>query len=89
MDVVSVRLQVSRRDIVLLCSLVEGYEGVAVVHTVDSTQGLVELLVAPAFHTTALTLLEALAQEIHLHLIAAGDVSSLPGSAPGDKRYIE
>jgi hypothetical protein len=55
-----------------LCSIVAGYEGVAVVRTIDSRQGLVELLVAPAFYVTALTLLHALTQDMDLHLIDAG-----------------
>jgi hypothetical protein len=84
MDVVSVRLQVARRDIALLCCLVEGYEGVAVVRTVDPVQGLVELLVAPAFHTTALTLLKALTQDIDLHLVEAGESFTLQRKNPGD-----
>jgi hypothetical protein len=73
MDTVRLLLRIPRCDIVLLCSIVAGYEGVAVVRTVDPSQGLVELLVAPAFHTTALTLLHALAQDMDLHLVDAGE----------------
>lgn len=72
MDTVCLLLRIPRRDIGLLCSIVAGYEGVAVVRTVDSGQGLVELLVAPAFYATALTLLHALTQDMDLHLIDAG-----------------
>jgi hypothetical protein len=59
-----------------LCSIVAGYEGVAVVRTVDSGQGLVELLVAPAFYATALTLLHALTQDMDLQLVDAGETQS-------------
>jgi hypothetical protein len=78
MDVVCVQLQVARRDIVLLCCLFEGYEGVAVVRTIDPIQGLVELLVAPAFHTTALTLLNVLAEDMELRLVASREASLPP-----------
>lgn len=77
MDTVCLLLRIPRCDIVLLCSIVAGYEGVAVVRTVDPAQGLVELLVAPAFHTTALTLLHALAQDMDLHLVDAGESTPL------------
>jgi hypothetical protein len=73
MDTVRLLLQVPRHNIILLCSIIEGYEGVAVLRTVNPAQGLLELLVAPAFCTTALTLLHALAQEMDLHLIAPED----------------
>lgn len=82
MDVVCIRLQVLQRDIALLCSLIAGYEGVAIVRTVDSTQGLVELLVAPAFYVTALTLLTAFSQDIDLCLIETRE--SLSIVHPGD-----
>jgi hypothetical protein len=78
MDVVYVRLQVPRRDIALLCHLFAGYEGIAIVHTVDAAQGLVELLVAPDFHTTALLLLNALTQELEVRLVDTGAAPSPP-----------
>jgi hypothetical protein len=79
MDVVRVLLQVPCCDIVLLCSILEGYEGIAVVRTVNPAQGLIELLVAPAFHAAALDLLKAIAQDIALRLIESG--TSSPPSA--------
>ena len=76
MDTVHLLLRTPRRNIVLLCSIIEAYEGVAVVRTVDPAQGLLELLVAPAFCATALTLLHALAQEMELCLIDTGEADS-------------
>ena len=75
MDTRRVLIQVARADIGLLCSLIAGYEGVAIVRTIDPRQGLVELLVAPAFYPTALAILQALAQEMSLCLLdaVAGD----------------
>ena len=70
------RLQVPRQDIALLCNLFAGYEGIAIVRTVNPAQGLVELLVAPDFHTTALLLLNALAQELEVRLVEVGELPS-------------
>ena len=77
MDTRCVLVRVARHDIGLLCSLMAGYEGVAVVRTIAPGQGLVELLVAPAFYTVALDILQALAQEMPLCLLdaEAGDSS--------------
>jgi hypothetical protein len=62
-------VQVPRRDIALLCHFVAGYEGVAIVRTVDASQGGVVLLVAPAFWSTACALLHALAQEMDVQIL--------------------
>lgn len=69
METVCLLLQAPRRNIVRLCSIIEGYEGVAILRTVNAAQGLLELLVAPAFHDTARALLHALAHDMDLHVI--------------------
>jgi hypothetical protein len=69
MDTRCVLVRVERHDIGLLCSLMAGYEGVAIVRTVDPQQGLVALLVAPAFYRTVLDIIRALAQEMPLCLL--------------------
>ena len=74
METVCILLRAPRRHIGLLCGLIEGYEGVAVLRTVDPVQGLLELLVAPAFHSTALAVVHALTHDLDLCLIDAGDV---------------
>lgn len=63
MDVVQVLIQVRRRDIAFLCNLVGTYEGLGIVRTLDAAQGIVELMIAPAFYDTALTLLHDLSRE--------------------------
>jgi hypothetical protein len=69
MDTRCVLVRVERHDIGLLCSFMAGYEGVAIVRTVDPKQGLVALLVAPAFYTTVLDIVQALSQEMPLCLL--------------------
>jgi len=73
MDTRCVLVRVERHDIGLLCSLMAGYEGVAIVRTVDPQQGVVVLLVAPAFYTTVLDIVQALSQEMPLSLLATED----------------
>lgn len=82
MDTRCMLVRVERQDIGLLCGLMAAYEGVAIVRTLDPQQGLVELLVAPAFYTTALSIMQALAQEMSLCLLTTGaeDVSQGMGS---------
>ena len=63
MDVVNLLVQVRRRDIALLCNLMGSYEGLGIVRTLDAKEGIVELMVAPAFYDTALALLHDLARE--------------------------
>jgi hypothetical protein len=69
MDTRCVLVRVERHDIGLLCSFMAGYEGVAIVRTVDPKQGLVALLVAPAFYRTVLDIIRALSQEMPLCLL--------------------
>jgi hypothetical protein len=73
MDTRCVLVRVERHDIGLLCSLMAGYEGVAMVRTVDPRQGIVVLLVAPAFYTTVLDIVQALSQEMPLCLLETED----------------
>ena len=83
MDTRCVLVRLERHNIGLLCSLMAGYEGVAIVRTVDAQQGLVALLVAPAFYVTILDILGGISQEIPLCLLPpeVGDTpeSILPG----------
>lgn len=70
MDVVQFLVQVRRHDIALLCNLVGSYEGLGLIRTLDAEQGIVELMIAPAFHDTTLALLHDLAQnELSLRIL--------------------
>ena len=62
MDVAQFLLQVRRHDIALLCNLVGSYEGLGLIRTLDADQGIVELMIAPAFCETTVALLHDLAQ---------------------------
>ena len=73
-----------RRDIALFCNLVGSYEGLGIVRTRDAAQGLVELMVAPAFRDTALSLLHDLArEEIPLRIVEPPAAVHHDSAAPG------
>jgi hypothetical protein len=78
METTRLLLQAPRRNIVLLRGIIEGYEGVAILRTVNATQGLLELLVAPAFHDTVRDLLHALTHDMDLYVFDANH-PLLPG----------
>lgn len=69
MDVERLLLRTPRPNIVRLCALLEGYEGMAVLRTIDAAQGLLELLVAPAFRGTMQQILQSLGDEVELDLL--------------------
>ncbi len=66
-------VRVERQHIGFLCSLMAGYEGLAIVRTLDPQQGLVELLLAPSSRPTVIALLQAIAQEFPLGLSLLND----------------
>lgn len=70
MEIVSLHIQIASHDIALFCNLMAGYEGVAIVRTLDPGNGHLELLVAPDFRATAMTLLHVFSQEMTIQLLA-------------------
>jgi len=56
--------RVDPKRIVLLKSMLEGYEGLVVVRTADPKEGVVELLVSPDFLEEMKQILEDLSQQI-------------------------
>jgi hypothetical protein len=56
--------RVDPKRIVLLKSLLEGYEGLVVVRTADPKEGVVELLVSPDFVAETEQILEDLSHQI-------------------------
>ena len=70
MDVVRLQIQIKRHDIAFLCNLVGSYEGLGIVRTLDAEEGIVEMMIAPAFRETVLGLLDRLSQgEVPLRIL--------------------
>jgi hypothetical protein len=63
MDTISLLLQIPPQEIAFLSFILESYEGVAIVRTVDPHQGLVELMVSPDYQEEIKEILKDLAQE--------------------------
>ena len=63
-DSVQWQIEVDKKDIAYIVSIFEGYDYLAVVRTIDSTHGLIELMISPDFLEDTRKLTEALAKEI-------------------------
>jgi hypothetical protein len=69
MDIVTWYYRVDPRRIVLLKSMLEGYEGLVVVRTADPKEGVVELLVSPDFTDELKQILEDLSSRIWMEAV--------------------
>jgi hypothetical protein len=63
MDTISLIIQIPPQEIAYLSFIIESYEGVAVVRTIDPRAGLVELMVSPHFQVEMDAVLADLARE--------------------------
>ncbi len=66
MDTHSLFLRVPCKDIAYLKFIIESYEGMAVVRTIDPDQAIVELMIAPGWEEEVERVLEALRKEISI-----------------------
>ncbi len=64
MDLCEIFLELLPEDIAYLKFIVESYEGVGIVRTVDQKRAIVDLLVVEDFMQTALSILASLQQEV-------------------------
>lgn len=76
MDIFAWYYRVDPRRIVLLKSMLEGYEGLVVVRTADPKEGVVELLVSPDFTDELRGILEDLSSRIWMEPVAGSGYSS-------------
>jgi len=64
MDTYSRYFRVRREDIAYLKSILESYEGMAVLRTTDPDEAVVELMVAPGWEKDAEEVIDGLKKEI-------------------------
>ncbi len=64
MDLCEIFLELLPEDIAYLKFIIESYEGVGIVRTVDQKRAIVDLLVVEDFMQTALSILASLQQEV-------------------------
>ena len=63
-DSIQWQIEVDKKDIAYIVSIFDGYENLAVVRTLDSSLGLIELLVSPNYLEDTRKLIGALSKEI-------------------------
>ncbi len=66
MDTITYRAIIDKAHIGFLNSIIESYEGIAVVRTLDAPSGVVELWIAPAFEDLVNSVMNDIADEISL-----------------------
>jgi hypothetical protein len=71
MDTISLLLQIPPQEIAYLSFIMESYEGVAVVRTLDPHEGLVELMVPPDYQDEIGEILKDLAQEFPIQEVTS------------------
>ena len=64
-------LEVDKKEIAYIVSIFEGYDNLAVVRTVDSSQSIIELMVSPDYLEDTKQLIHALSQKIYIRTIEA------------------
>lgn len=67
MDTITYRAVIDKTQIGFLNSIIESYEGIAVVRTMDAPSGIIELWISPAFEDLVIAIMNDLADEIGLH----------------------
>ena len=65
-DSIQWQIEVDKKDIAYIVSIFDGYENLAVVRTLDSSRGLIELLISPSYLKDTRKLIDALSKEIPL-----------------------
>ena len=64
MDTHSRTFRIRKQDIAYFKFIIESYEGMAVVRTLDPSEAVVELMIAPGWEGEVETVLKGLGQEI-------------------------
>ena len=66
MDTITYRAVLDKTQIGFLNSIIESYEGIAVVRTMDAPSGIIELWISPAFENLVNDIISDIAEEIGL-----------------------
>ncbi len=69
MDTITYRARIDKTQIGFLNSIIESYEGIAVVRTLNAPSGIVELWVSPDFEDLVNEIMKDIADEIRLQYI--------------------
>ncbi|TFG37823.1 MAG: DUF4911 domain-containing protein [Syntrophobacterales bacterium] len=68
-EIIVKRLRLEKKDIAYVKFIIEGYEGIALVTTINNDEAVIELTIAPDFESDVEGLLAALKEEINFQEI--------------------
>jgi len=68
-DCIKIEVQIEPRDICFLNGVLEGYDNMAILRTLDSSRGLVEILASPCYQDEICELLNSLQSEMPIKFI--------------------
>jgi hypothetical protein len=71
MDTISLFIKIPTTEIACLNFILESYEGVAVVRTIDPREGIVEVMVPPSYQEEIKEILKDLATEFPIQELTA------------------
>lgn len=69
MELIDIYLRVERADIALIKCVIESYEELGIVRTIDNTKAIIVLLIVPDFIDDAWAALESLRQHMDWHQV--------------------
>ena len=69
MDTIQKYFKLDKKNISFMKFILEAYDGMAVMRTLDPGEGVVELMIAPNFEREVGEILDSLRDEIHLQAI--------------------
>jgi len=69
-DIITEYYRIDPKKIVLLKTLLEGYEGLIVVRTADPKQGIIQLMISPDFPDDVRNILADLGRQIWMERVA-------------------
>lgn len=69
MDTIAILIQIPPREIAFLTFLLESYEGVTSMRTIDPQKGIMELMVPPHQKEEVKEILYSLARELPIHYL--------------------
>ena len=73
-DSINYQYEVDKKDIAYIVSVIEAYDNLAVVRTLDQGRGLIEMLISPDFIDDVNELTENLKKEIPIRKIDISDL---------------
>ena len=68
-DCLRIEAEIDPRDICFLSGVLEGYDNMAILRTLDSSRGLVEILASPCYQDEIYELLNSLQAEMPIKFI--------------------